>query len=235
MKTTPNAQLPRGCGRQEELVTYLYDEATAAERAAFEQHLDACADCRRELRAFERVRHDLSAWQLPLAPRAAITPQRNALAVLRELLGSLSFWPKAAMGAAAMAAMMLIIFAVIGTHISVGQGQGFSVDFGNMAKKTEPTPPASTLTRAEAEALIQEATARVRAQAQEETQARLASLEERLGTAYQAELAKVTRRLYAEQRTMLANANKQETTLREWLFATNETRDGGGAENDKLR
>ncbi len=233
MNTTPNTQLPHGCGRQEELVTYLYDEATGAERAAFEQHLDACAACRRELHAFERVRHDLSVWQLPLAPRVEITPQRSTLNVLRELLGGLSFWPKAVMGAAAMSAMALIIFAVIGTHISVGQGNGFSVDFGNVAKKTAPPPPTLTFTRAEAEALIQEATARVRAQAQDETRAQLARLEERLNDAHQADLTSVTRRLYAEQRAFLAKASQQETTLREWLFAGNEARDGGGTENDK--
>src|SRR2546421_4324622 len=139
MNTKLNAQLPHGCGRQEELVTYLYDEATATERAAFEHHLDECAACRRELHAFERVRHDLSAWQLPLAPRIEIAPQRSRLDTLRELLGSLSFWPKAVMGAAAMAAMALIILAVIGTHISVGQG-GFSIAFGKVAQKPEPMP-----------------------------------------------------------------------------------------------
>lgn len=233
MNTTPNAQLPHGCGCQEELVTYLYDEATAAERVAFEQHLDKCAACRRELHAFERVRHDLSAWQLPLAPRVEIAPQRSTLDALRELLGSLSFWPKVAMGAAAMAAMALIIFAIIGTHISVGHGNGFSVDFGSVAKKTEPTPPASTLTRAEAEALIQEATTRVRAQAQDETRVQLAGLEERLTAAHQVELTKATRRLYAEQRAMLARANQQELTLSEWLSASGESRDSRGTNNDR--
>ncbi len=235
MNTTLNAQLPHGCGRQEELVAYLYDEAPATERAAFEQHLDECAACRRELHAFERVRHDLSVWQLPLAPRVKIAPPRSTLEALRELLGGLSFWPKAVMGAAAMTAMALIIFAIIGTHISIGQGHGFSMDFGNVAKQIEPTPQAPTLTRAEAEALIQEATARVRSQSQDEMRAQLASLEERLNTAHQAELTSVTRRLNAEQRAFLAKANQQETTLREWLFADNETRNGGGTENDKLR
>lgn len=233
MKTTPNAQLPHGCGREEELVTYLYDEATAAERATFEQHLDQCAACRRELHSFERVRHDLSAWQLPLAPRVDIAPQRSTLEALRELLGSLSFWPKAVMGAAAMAAIALITFALIGTHISVGQG-GFSVAFGREIEKINAVPPAPTLTRAEAEALIQEATARVRAQAQDETRTQLASLEERLNESHQVELTKVIRRLNAEQRAFLAKASQQETTLREWLFAGGETRDGG-IENDKLR
>lgn len=232
MNTTLNAKLPNGCGRQEELVTYLYDETTAAERTVFEQHLDACAACRHELHAFERVRHDLSVWQLPLAPRVEIAPQRSPLDVLREVLSGLSFWPKAVMGAAAMVAMALIILAVIGMRISVGQGQ-VSVDFGNVARETKPAPQAQTLTRAEAEALIQEATARVQAQSQDETRAQLASLEERLNVAHQAELTSVTRRLYAEQRTFLAKASQQETTLREWLFAGNEAQNGGGAENDK--
>ena len=231
MNTTPNAQPLNACGRQEEIITYLYDEASAAERAAFEQHLDACAACRQELRALERVRHDLSAWQLPLTPPLEIAPPRSSLTLLRELLGSLSVWPKVILGASAMAAAAVVVLALIGTSISFGQG-GFSMDFGKVAKQNAPTAPTATLTRAEAEALIQEATTRARTEAQAETRMQLASLEERLSTAHQAELTKVSRRLYAEQRAMLAKANRQEQTLSEWLL-TGQSREGGGTEDDK--
>jgi hypothetical protein len=231
MKTTPNAPLSPGCDHQEALVTYLYDEATASERAAFEHHLDECAACRRELHACERVRRDLSAWQLPLAPPLEMAPPRGILATWRDLLGGLSFWPKAILGAAAMTAVTLVILALIGTRLSVGQG-GFSVAFGQSVSRVS-APPDQMFTRAEAEALIQEAAARVRAQAQDETRLQLASLEERLNHTHQTELIKITRRLSAEQRTILVKANRQEQTLSEWLFAAGDSREVGGAENVK--
>ena len=67
------------CGRKEDLVTYLYGEAHATERASFESHLDYCDGCRNELTTFGRVRRDLGAWQLGQVAR----PQR-----LGELLTS---------------------------------------------------------------------------------------------------------------------------------------------------
>jgi hypothetical protein len=234
MKTTANREVTNGCGRQEELVAYLYDEAAAAERAAFERHLDECAGCRQELQAFERVRHDLTAWQLPLAPRLEIAVQRGAGEVLRELWRMLPLWPKAVTAAAAVAAMALIAFALTSAQLSIDQS-GFSLAFGGNPVVTQPpvnATPVQTMTRAEAEALIQAALARAQAQAQDDTQAQLAGLEERLNAAYQARLVSLTRQL-AEQRVLLTSATRQEPTLREWLFAANETRDGGGTENEK--
>jgi hypothetical protein len=158
-------------------------------------------------------------------------PQRSRLELLRELLGSLSFWPKAVMGTAAMAAAALIVFALIGTSASLGQ-QGFSIAFGRTVNESR-TPQPQMLTRAEAEALVEKVAAQVRAQAQDEMRAQLASLEERMKAERQAELATTTKRLYAEQRAIMARANQQEMTLREWLFAGNDMRDGGGTENDR--
>src|SRR5687767_11968485 len=90
------------CGRAEQLVGYLYGEATAAERAGFERHLAACAGCRDELAAFGQVRTAVGEWRaevLQTAPaltlsevtgpttRAAsrpASPPRSARAALRE-------------------------------------------------------------------------------------------------------------------------------------------------------
>jgi hypothetical protein len=64
------------CGRAEQLVGYLYGEATAGERADFEQHLPACAACRDELAAFGVVRTAVGEWRAELlraAPALALS------------------------------------------------------------------------------------------------------------------------------------------------------------------
>jgi hypothetical protein len=58
------------CGRGEQLVGYLYGEATQAERAGFEQHLSQCAACRDELTAFTRVRESVGEWRAELLTHA---------------------------------------------------------------------------------------------------------------------------------------------------------------------
>ncbi|HEX8292000.1 MAG TPA: zf-HC2 domain-containing protein, partial [Pyrinomonadaceae bacterium] len=62
-KTDAGAATPRGCGRGEELVAYLYGEATKGEAGLFREHLEACAVCRGELAAFGGVREGLAAWR----------------------------------------------------------------------------------------------------------------------------------------------------------------------------
>ena len=53
------------CEEKDLLVTYLYDEADAAERRAFETHLAGCAECRTELEALRSVRGRMRAWSPP--------------------------------------------------------------------------------------------------------------------------------------------------------------------------
>ncbi|HXT69561.1 MAG TPA: zf-HC2 domain-containing protein [Vicinamibacterales bacterium] len=53
------------CNQREQLIGYVYDECSAAERAAVQQHLDACAECRTEIAALRSVRDDLQAWDVP--------------------------------------------------------------------------------------------------------------------------------------------------------------------------
>jgi len=53
------------CDQRERLMDYLYDEAAPADRQGVEAHLEACGDCRTEMRAFRRVRQDLLAWEVP--------------------------------------------------------------------------------------------------------------------------------------------------------------------------
>ena len=53
------------CDERERLIDFLYDEADPAARREFERHLETCASCRDEVRAFGAVRTDLLAWEVP--------------------------------------------------------------------------------------------------------------------------------------------------------------------------
>ena len=56
------------CEQREQLLDYLYEEASAKGRRDVERHLEGCDDCRDELRAFRNVREDLLAWGVPSPP-----------------------------------------------------------------------------------------------------------------------------------------------------------------------
>jgi hypothetical protein len=53
------------CDQRERLLSYVYDEGDAAERAEVQQHLDQCPDCRTEIAGLRSVRTDLLAWEVP--------------------------------------------------------------------------------------------------------------------------------------------------------------------------
>ena len=56
------------CEQRDQLIDYLYDEASATGRREVERHLEGCGECRDELRAFRNVREDLLAWGVPNPP-----------------------------------------------------------------------------------------------------------------------------------------------------------------------
>src|SRR4026207_2242565 len=113
-----NQQTPdSGCDRQTDLMTYLYDEASPAERGSFERHLDECHACSIELKAFQRVRQELDVWQLGLMPRMAIAVNRSALDALRERVSFLPIWVSGTTIATAAAALILVALSLAGTRI----------------------------------------------------------------------------------------------------------------------
>jgi hypothetical protein len=114
----PNG-LPPQCARAEELVAYLYDEATENEARSFGEHLRACASCRDELAAFGVVRAGVREWRneafgltpslafeaagATLASVARETPRkRSALAALREFFTLSPAWLQVGSVAAAL-------------------------------------------------------------------------------------------------------------------------------------
>jgi hypothetical protein len=99
---------------KDDLVSYLYDDLSGPSRAAFEQHLRACADCLDELTAMRAVRADLLTWSPPepdFAFRIVKEPLAHANAadarVLRPSVPSWRAWFTPAAGFAAAAVLVL--------------------------------------------------------------------------------------------------------------------------------
>ena len=53
------------CGNTDALMSYLYEEGTAAERLAFDTHLRQCERCATEAASLRAVRVDMAAWAPP--------------------------------------------------------------------------------------------------------------------------------------------------------------------------
>lgn len=139
------------CHRAEDLVTYLYGEATAAEARDFGAHLEQCDACRAEFSVFNQVHHSIATWRdealgastAPTASRAAgpnsiSAPfvQRgqkvSAVAALREFFSVSPLWLR---GATAFAGLLLCALMVLAASrfwqtpvqvVNHDQGPGYS-------------------------------------------------------------------------------------------------------------
>ncbi len=117
------------CHRAEDLVTYLYGEATAEEARDFTAHLQQCDACRAEFNVFNHVHESIVTWRNEaLGPIAAVVPaQENisvvspeivphgrrlpALAALREFFTVSPLWLRGATAFAGLLLCALLIFA----------------------------------------------------------------------------------------------------------------------------
>ena len=120
------------CHRAEDLVTYLYGEATAEEARDFSAHMQQCAACRAEFTVFHQVHDSIVTWrneaigsvaqvtQSTSAARAVVATDRfvqherklSALAALREFFSVSPLWLRGATAFAALLLCALIVFAV---------------------------------------------------------------------------------------------------------------------------
>ena len=119
------------CHRSEDLVTYLYNEASAAEAQDFASHIETCQACRAEYAVLSQVHESILLWRNealgaafnPAAqtavPAEATTESRQfvrnerrlpALAALREFFSVSPLWLR---GATAFAALVLCVLAVL--------------------------------------------------------------------------------------------------------------------------
>lgn len=115
------------CHRAEDLVTYMYGEASEAEALDFNGHLQQCDACRSEFALFHQVHDSIAMWRnealgATFDPRAVavdsavkshqfVHHERNlsALAAIREFFTVSPIWLR---GATAFAALLLFVLGV---------------------------------------------------------------------------------------------------------------------------
>lgn len=145
------------CEEKDLLVSYLYDDLADADRARFERHVRACADCRDELSALRGVRADLTSWAPPASelgfrivrdPKVVELKPRGTAAEAGR--GTWRAWYTPAAGLAAAAVLVLAAASAI-AHVEIHRGpDGLTVRTGwNTAAAQSaavlPTPVAPSL------------------------------------------------------------------------------------------
>lgn len=115
------ARVP-GCGRENDLISFLYGELDPGERTVFRSHMQECRSCNAELREFTDIRESVGAWRNEAlggftAPAfeasagvRADRPGQTALTALREFFNLSPLWMK---GAVVFASLLFCLFAVL--------------------------------------------------------------------------------------------------------------------------
>lgn len=206
-------QKTSNCNMHEALVSYLYDEATPEESNVIRAHVAECGACKQELHAFERVRSMLQQWQLDDLPVVRVVAERprSMLTMLKELFSITPVWAKA-LGTVAAA---MVLLAVVGTDVSVGQGgfsfhadllrRGRTVEPANLAEgKTSKALDGASLeqVRAEVRGFVSQLIADSERQHNEEIKLQLINLESQLENMHSADLAKLATRIQEHQQRL---------------------------------
>ncbi|HKC63063.1 MAG TPA: zf-HC2 domain-containing protein [Pyrinomonadaceae bacterium] len=118
------------CARSEDLVAYLYGEASQTDARDFERHTQHCAACRTELAAFGNVREAIGEWRHQalgtivstafennnvtafVSTKEPSRPKRSALAAIREFFTLSPLWMRAATAAIALIFCALAFIAI---------------------------------------------------------------------------------------------------------------------------
>lgn len=107
------------CGREEELVGFLYNELDEAAKSRFTQHTESCEGCRSQLSSFTNVRQSVVAWRNESLgsfdrrhPVGSVQPNRSALAALREFFTLSPLWAKGTLAFASLIFCLLAVLAV---------------------------------------------------------------------------------------------------------------------------
>lgn len=153
---THNFDAARNCERSEELLAYLYDEASGDERKIFEQHMSGCAECREEHAAFGGVHRVITYWRdesfaeaaslFPLTTPPQRAEKRSALRAVQEFLRLAPVWMQAG---GAIALLLLCTLAVLFVNAEIRSGQN-KIAFDGSAREQEraAAPPATDATQA---------------------------------------------------------------------------------------
>ena len=185
-----DAAAPRGCGRGEELVAYLYGEASEEEAGLFRRHLEACAVCREELAAFGDVREAVGTWRAEVlgavpslnieealaAPAIQPAPRkRSARAALREFFSLSPTWLRAGAFAAALVACALLSLTLARAEVR-WDSNGLAFRAGaseKVLKERVEVPVRSGYTDEQVNAIVAQKVEEARAQAIAETEKRI--------------------------------------------------------------
>jgi C4-dicarboxylate-specific signal transduction histidine kinase len=126
----PNINERPVCHRAEDLVTYLYGEASEADGKDFAAHLQQCDACRSEFGVFQQVHDSILGWRnealgSAFVPAAVSFEARvdsthlvqheqklSALAALREFFSVSPLWLRAATGFAALLLCVLVVLTI---------------------------------------------------------------------------------------------------------------------------
>jgi hypothetical protein len=109
------------CGRESELVSFLYGELNEADTRTFRGHMNVCSACSKQLAAFANVRESVGAWRnetlgavtsfvQPSAVSNDYRRQPSALLALREFFNLSPTWMK---GAVVFASLLFCLLAVL--------------------------------------------------------------------------------------------------------------------------
>ena len=130
------------CHRAEDLVTYLYGEASEVDAQDFAGHLQQCDACRSEFGVFQQVHDSILLWRneaLGSAFNPAVVPVEStvdatqfvrherkltALAALREFFNVSPLWLRAATGFAVLLLFVLGVLAISRSWNRPGQTAG---------------------------------------------------------------------------------------------------------------
>jgi hypothetical protein len=109
-----------GCGRENDLVSFLYGELSDSENKSFESHVRACHLCQLQTNEFRSIRESVAAWRDESLGRASVTVPATsglinqhkgaALAALSAFFDLSPLWMKGAVG---FAGILFCIFSVL--------------------------------------------------------------------------------------------------------------------------
>src|SRR5437867_9470851 len=117
------------CHRAEDLVSYLYGEASATDARDFAEHMEQCELCRTEFASFRHVHESVVVWRNQALGSVSISPaspmkdevastyqfvprrgKRSARAALREFFARSPLWLR---GATALATLLLCLLTLL--------------------------------------------------------------------------------------------------------------------------
>lgn len=214
------------CQRKEDLVTYLYGEATSEQERSFKQHLKECSSCEQELKDFGFARQTLQNWEvtppLPMVLELPATQVRSLKAILQELAAILPAWFKYGTGLVGAGAALLLCLAIFNTQIHYGK-EGFSFQTalynGKTTIKEIPAPNSGyseeatkTLVAkmlADKESQFSQELEAKRTQIEQEIQQRINRLTDEMSEKNSSELSKTSLELKRQQRSELERLLKE--------------------------